>query len=408
MALLDRFGLATPLDNARIDVFGHVEAGWTYYANPSKFVTNFNGFSPDRIFNFEHEDFELDQLDLTIERRVEMSSPKFDAGFRLEAIYGSDARWTHSNGLDFYGPGKVNFANVLTAHFEQYPDEQVDLLQAYFDLLFPVGNGLRMRVGKFESLIGGAVDPNDNPFYSHSLIYSVRGFGLGQPFTQTGVLGTYPINSHLTVDAGFSRGWDQSFKDNNDAIDFIGRASYSFNDRIQASLAMITGPEDDNDDSHYRTILEPVLHYAYSDQLSFLVAGDYGYDGATRVITGFGPPTGIIEPFKSVQWYGVTGYAAYKLNDRFTINARAEWLRDQDGALVPFTRFLPVPNFGGTNLYEATLGLTIVPFPNDQLGANLKVRPEVRVDYCDDPIFGHDLGDNNTLFSAAIDGIFNF
>ena len=37
--------------------------------------------------------------------------------------------------------------------------------------------------------------------------------------------------------------------------------------------------------------------------------------------------------------------------------------------------------------YEATLGVTITPFPHDPIGRNLMVRPEIRYDWTDSSAF---------------------
>jgi len=59
-----------------------------------------------RVFDFEDQDKTLNQIDLTIEKTVDASKGKFDWGFRVEWIWGGDARLIHSNGLNFYGPGQ--------------------------------------------------------------------------------------------------------------------------------------------------------------------------------------------------------------------------------------------------------------------------------------------------------------
>src|SRR4051812_30503851 len=59
-----------------IDIYGHAEAGYTAnFSNPSN---NQNAF---RSFDFEDQEFILDQLDLAIERRVDYRKNQFDVGF---------------------------------------------------------------------------------------------------------------------------------------------------------------------------------------------------------------------------------------------------------------------------------------------------------------------------------------
>src|SRR5206468_2986570 len=61
MDLLDRAGLAKPLEEAGINIYGHVEGGYTYnFDRPS------DKLNPFRIFDFEHDKPILDQLDFTI------------------------------------------------------------------------------------------------------------------------------------------------------------------------------------------------------------------------------------------------------------------------------------------------------------------------------------------------------
>src|SRR5687768_10784077 len=81
MNLLDRAGVAKPLDDARINLYGHVEAGWTYnFDNPD------DDLNPFRIFDFEHNEPILNQFDFTIERLVDYRKRDFDIGFRAELI----------------------------------------------------------------------------------------------------------------------------------------------------------------------------------------------------------------------------------------------------------------------------------------------------------------------------------
>ena len=69
--LLDRAGLAAPLDKAHINIYGHVEGSYTYnFDNPR------SGQNPFRLFDFEDEKLLMNQLDLTIERRVDYRNAK--------------------------------------------------------------------------------------------------------------------------------------------------------------------------------------------------------------------------------------------------------------------------------------------------------------------------------------------
>jgi Putative beta-barrel porin-2, OmpL-like. bbp2 len=57
-------------------------------------------------------------------------------------------------------------------------------------------------------------------------------------------------------------------------------------------------------------------------------------------------------------------------------------------------------------LYEATVGVTITPFPNDPYGQFFKIRPELRYDYSTENFF--DGFSKHYQVTAAVDAIFNF
>lgn len=371
MALLDKAGLAKSLDDAGINIFGFIEASYTYPATNQR---------PDlitgRVFDVDDNEVTLNQIDLTIQRTVDAAkaakSGQWDLGFTLETIYGNDARFIHGNGADFYGPGSP----------ELTPLQQFDIVQAYLDIAVPVGNGLLVRAGKMVTHMGyETINPTSNPLYSHSFL-----FGYAIPFTHTGFMAFYNVNDNLTVMGGLSRGWNQELKDNNgDAIDFLGQISYKISDKTQFIFNTTIGPEAAHDPGDWWWVGDAIVTHKLSDQLSIAINGDYGYyvHGSTNG--------------KAAQWYGLAGYAGYKLSDMFTINGRAEWYDDNDGFTLTGT-----PNV----VYEATLGVAITPMPNNDIGKNLLIRPEVRYDYADHSFFNG--GDQHGQFTAALDVIFTF
>ena len=69
--------------------------------------------------------------------------------------------------------------------------------------------------------------------------------------------------------------------------------------------------------------------------------------------------------------------------------------RDEDGATT---------GLDAEDLFSATAGLTITPFPTNDVLSGLKVRPEVRWDYASDSVFA---GDNNQV-TGAIEAYYAF
>jgi hypothetical protein len=366
MSLLERAGASGPLDDARIRIFGHVEAGVTF--NPDDPAQDLN---LGRVFDVEANQAVFNQLDFNVERTVNLSGSEWDVGGRVELLYGGDARFIHSNGM---------FDNQ---DFFDGPENQFDIPQLYADVNLPVGNGLRIRAGKF--LFFKQIDPNASVFYSHSYT-----FGGALPFTLTGVSGYYELNDQWSVELGVNRGWGQSLEDNNDMVSFHGRVRYSPSDRTSFAVLFITGPELDDSDSDWRTAVDLVGSHRVTDKLTLMVDLVYG--------TQQDAPVGAFGGTETADWYGAAGYAVYEIDDRFTVAGRLEWFRDDEG-------FGPVTAVS-QDLFEATLGVTITPMPGHDIARNLKIRPEVRYDWSTEDYFDGLTSDNQ--FTAAVDVIFNY
>ena len=370
MSLLDRANLSGPLDDARIRIFGHVETGYTF--NPDDPVQDLN---LGRVFDVEANQFIFNQADLNLERTVNLSGSEFDVGGRVEFLYGGDARFIHSNGM---------FDNQ---DFFDGPENQFDIPQLYADFNIPVGNGLRIRAGKF--LFFKQIDPNASVFYSHSYT-----FGGALPFTLTGATAYYELNEQWGAELGVNRGWGQSLEDNNDMVSFHGRLRYSPSDRTSFAVLFITGPEMDDNNGAYRTAIDFVGSHRVTDDFTVMFDLVYGRQSKPQDELF---PLGLAGQDEA-DWYGAAGYAIYKIDDRFSVAGRLEWFRDDEG-------FGPVTAVA-QDLFEATLGVTIVPLPDDDIGRHLKIRPEVRYDWSTEDFFDGLTSDNQ--FTAAVDVVFNF
>ena len=79
-------------------------------------------------------------------------------------------------------------------------------------------------------------------FYTHSYA-----FGFGEPFTMTGVTGSYtfadPVSGQSTmITAGFTRGWNQSTYDNNGDLDGVFQLK-NRSGPFDWAVSMTIGPE---------------------------------------------------------------------------------------------------------------------------------------------------------------------
>jgi hypothetical protein len=240
-----------------------------------------------------------------------------------------------------------------------------------------VGNGLLVRVGKFVTLLNQEViDPEGNSLYSHSYL-----FAFSAPFTQTGILASYNLTDQWSIMGGITRGWDQAFEDNNSAIDFLGQVKWAMDKDTTLLLNVSIGPQRTNNNSDYRYVLDFVGSHTMSDQLAVAVNADFGWeDGASA--SG-----------DTAYWWGIAGYAGYKLTDEFALNGRVEWFHDDDGART---------GVNGINLYEFTIGLGIKPFAKDRFGQYLQIRPEFRWDLSQKDVFNDFQDDNQLTFGVDV------
>lgn len=386
---LDKTSFGKWMESNNLSITGFGEGGYFYDTNNPRLGTGAKDDSPTLIgFPGAYSNRgQLDQADMTVSKTIDKTK-KWDFGFLAEAGYGTDDTQIHSYGiLDNRAP--ATYANEFNSNPNAgSPRNQVDLVQANATVLVPIGTGLQIEMGKFVTLLGlETISPLGNQFYTHSYLFTY-----GIPLTQTGVLGIYTFpklvnGNDLTVTAGLTRGWNESARDDNSAIDFLGSATTSLDAAGKFGLTVTAseGPEYFKDDSDYWSVVEAIPSYQVSDQLKVtadLLYGDFPHGAALA-----GDGTG-----NSAQWYSAALYAGYKVNSYATVNARAEYYRDQGGFTV-----LGAAGAVSANYYEGTFGVDIHPFPNNDILQWLQLRPEVREDLSDKTSY-------NAAHSTAITG----
>ncbi|MFA7254963.1 MAG: outer membrane beta-barrel protein [Candidatus Omnitrophota bacterium] len=361
MSLLDWAGIGQTLDKAGIKIYGYSEAGIMFDPTAGR-----NGAGPTFLgFNYFKNTPMLNKISLNVERTVDPSKKAFDVGFRLEGIWGTDAKFIHANGI----------ADTQTGRY------QMDPLQAYVDVTTPY-LPIRIRAGKWIELAGfehfsaniyGAFGDPARAFYSYS--YQ---FLYAEPGTQTGVLGTYVLNPQWSFDLGITDGWNQCTRDANHYADILGRITFTPNDKTAFIFTMTEGPEyptgvgrglPPGDNKDWWTAMDFVATRKVTEKLSLGLGGDFV--NAPHI-------PGLSKGAK--QWGGVAGYASYALNKFVTANSRLEWYIDAANGFS---------NGASTraNYYEATLGPAIKPFANKKFLSQVIVRPELRFDFSNQPVF---------------------
>jgi hypothetical protein len=378
MTALGQAGIAKPLEKARVNIYGYAEGGFFHnFSAPGSLGPTYIGYN-----NFNNEII-LDKISLNVERPVDPTKKAFDVGFHVEGIYGADAALIHSNGMMDTQTGR----------------NQWDLLQGYVDVALP-GLPVRLRAGKWIELAGfeqfsanvyGAFGDPARAFYSYG--YQ---FLYAEPGTQTGALATFVLNPRWTFDAGFTRGWNQSTRDANDSLDFLGRVTFAPSDQTSVIFVMTEGPEfpagvgrnlPPGDDSDWWTALDLVITHKASDQLSLGLGADY--------VTAPDIP-GL--PGGAQEWGGLAGYVSYAVDQNFTLNTRLEWYKD---AANGFSTGAPT----SANYFEITFGMPVKPSPGNAILSHLLLRPEVRYDRSDRPVFA---GSRQNQITFSLDALFTF
>ncbi len=389
------------ISNAGIDIYGYLEMGYTsdLSGRPNNSAT-----IPGRVFDTEYGNHvQMDQLDLAIAKAINFSDPNYikrgwDVGGKFEFVYGYDASYGgdsfHSSGLDFgYNPSSV-FS----------PLYQADIEQAYITLALHLGGAgdLKIKAGKFVTLLGEeTINPTSNYLYSHTYA-----FGYFIPYTQTGVLAEYVPNGQWTFYGGITRGWNQTFYDNNsNGVDFLGEVGYAPNSQWDFITNLSVGPQDGalqpgilGDNNNYRTVVEPLITYTppiLNNALTLVSDTTIGYDGAGNVTNGN----------QSSGWFSEALYQNYAYNSYFNFTTREEYAYVGSGLGADGIGINPFGIDNYTNMADLTFGVKITPFPNGSLSKNFYIRPEIREDLAD-----HNVLTNGKHYQTTfgIDAIYQF
>jgi hypothetical protein len=355
-----------------LTVSGSVEAGITF--NPD---SPGDGLNFGHLFTDKANQPLLNQILLTVQRPLDPKATDYDFGFKIQAMYGTDARYTHYLGeLDYI----INDWSQIT------PVEAWGIV--HLPWLF--AGGIDVKAGQYVTLEGAeTIDPTTNYLYSHSYI-----FNFGIPLVHTGVMTISHVDPmvdiYLGVDTGVNTTFGNRQGDNNGAAAFHGGIGLNLLDGNLTILATThIGAENPdtpavalacgcNPNNALRYLNDITVTWKATDYLTFITDGNFIRDDGFNA-TG----------------YGVAQYGIFKANDWLSFVGRAEIWRDNNNFFVaafpgnfdfvnveygfPNTAvFAPAP----TTYLELTAGLNItVPIPDGTpVLKGMVFRPEVRYD----------------------------
>src|SRR5438105_4352343 len=204
-----------------LKVSGFVDVAYTHnFNNPNSdlnqlhiFDTNANAFMPH-----------LAQI--MFERPADAGGSALErAGFRARLNFGLDSRVTRA---------RTNFQTGTI-------NDELDFQEMYAQYILPIGNGLDVKFGKINTLIGyEVINSWENPNFSRTFM-----FGLGQAFTTTGLRFTYQFNPMVLASFGVVNGWD-NVDDNNKGKTIEYLVALTPHDRLGVSWYGSYGPEQAN------------------------------------------------------------------------------------------------------------------------------------------------------------------
>jgi len=308
----------------------------------------------------ESNTFSLDQVELDIEAQL---TPW--AGLRTD--------------INFLAGDSDNTGLGVDDPFDELTTDEV-LEQGYIFLKLPLPFETTFRFGKFNAPIGWELlDPPDLYQFSNSLT-----FNFGIPTNLTGALLAMTFNPVFDLQIYVVNGWDQ-LRDNNKMKTFGGRLGIAPMQGVNVGLSAITGPEQDDNDSDYRTVFD--MDFTVSLIAKLLIGGEFNY----------GHEEDAALDGSNAHW--VSGFMTlhYDFTDVIGLTLRGGAFYDDGGSRLPNDN----PAVEKQTSYELTLA------PTFALSKGVGMLVEFRYDKSDKDVFLDDDGDfQDDIFSVAVEFTF--
>ena len=373
-----------------IKVGGHLEFGITNNPDSPSDGLNFGQLFTDRA-----NQGLLNSLALTVERDPDTSSKTLDVGFKVQAAYGSDSRYTQAIG---------EFNRALDGR------NQFDFVEAHLDAHAPglTAGGMELHVGILPTLEGVEVmDPTGNFFYSKSYL-----FNFGIPLKYTGLMTETHLNPmvdlYLGLDTGVNTLLGSTGGANDDKVHFHGGVGLNFKN-VTVLVTTQIGPEDYNYNypnkptgtNKNRYLNDAVITWKVNDKLTSTTDINYAYDDFNKSSAG-----------------GVTEYLTYPVSPTVTLGGRAEvWRDDKNFFVGAFPGKYDFINFEGgyrpsspiflshsnATYAEFTVGVNWKPAGLPKMIDGLTFRPEIRYDTLLTNGFAYDAGTKTHQTTIAFD-----
>ncbi len=345
---------AALLTKEDFNLYGYVDAAYTHnFNNPSSQLNR------GRIFDIDANSFRLHMAQMVFEKEGKSDGTHADrVGFRIKLNFGEDAKLTGGSGADDF-----------------------DYQEAYVQYIAPIGNGLDLRIGRMNTLIGYEVIESPlNPNFSRSFL-----FGLGEPFTTTGLRASYEFTEQVSFSIGVINSWFGSTSDFNRSKSVEALLGLTPLDWLSVSLFGFWGPEGTVGTKN-RDLVQAggIITAQVLESTSLVLEGYYAEQENGVVVAG---------RRKDVQWHGIAGYVIHDFDDQWGVRLRGEWFRDDDGFFT---------GLNNSTLGEGTVTLQYKPVPS------LITRVEFRYDKASQNVFQFGTRAANHQETLATEVIFLF
>ncbi len=307
--------------NLGIHFYGYLDGSYTQnFNNPS------NRINALRIFDVNSNQFRPNLAQFVVDREAKTGNVMDRVGFRLKANVGRDSAFI----------GGTNLSEL---------DQWADFQEFYLQYLIPQGNGIYVKVGQMNTLIGyETVESPYNANYSRSWL-----FGLGQPFTTRGVRVSYRFNNRVWAALGVINRINGNLLTNATTPWIESSVTLTLSDHVKLTLYGFTGPGiGPNKVSWGNNLLGGgFLSVQATTRMSVVLEGFYASIANSS----------LVQPGTHERWGGVAGYLIYDFSERWGIRFRSELFEDSGGffSCRGTTAYQPQANvcFGATSTTPA-------------------------------------------------------
>jgi hypothetical protein len=289
-------------------------------------------------FNAGKQDgFNLNVVNLTLEKPLDEG--QWSAGYKAELLFGPDATGYNTSANAFAGASDFS------------------IKQAYIALRAPVGNGLDLKLGTFDSIIGyESFASYRNPNYTRSYGYTIT------PTQHTGVLASYQLSDMFAVSAGVANtlasGINVRSPRAESAKTYMGSVTFT----APESMGALAGS------ALYAGIVDGFNGNGTDDQTSY-------YLGATLATPVAGLRLGAA--YDHVSNFGLGGYAAaasvyasFQATEKMSLHARGEYAKGALGNAPGNAKILALTGTVQYDLWQNVISRLEVRWDHSADGGN--------------------------------------